>query len=64
MIMCVRNNSCLIFLVEKQGDVCELDILFFLNYWISRFELLIICHTFEYFLNEVLSEILMKRENL
>jgi hypothetical protein len=62
MLMCVHNISYLIFIVEKRGEVCELGILFLKT--ISHFELLIVCHTFEYFLNELLSEILMKRENL
>ena len=51
MIMCVHNISSLIFTVEKQGDVCELGILFLKTIfeWMSHFELLIVCQTFEYF---------------
>jgi hypothetical protein len=46
--MCVHNISCLIFIVDKQGDVCELGILFLKTIfeWISHFELLIVYHIF------------------
>jgi len=56
----------LLFTVEKQGHFCKLGILFLKTTfeWMSHFELLIVCETFEYFLNEVLSKILIKRENL
>jgi hypothetical protein len=56
MIMCVNNINCLARVLEKQCDVCEIGIqvlkIFF--GWISHFEKLLLHHTFEHFLNEVL----------